>query len=50
MKQFGKCQRISSWVDPENLLMNVGDDFEMATLLNPQGSMHFNPTLSLVLT
>ena len=34
MDQFGKFQRISSWVDPENLLMNVGDDFEMATLLS----------------
>ena len=33
MNQFGKFLRISSWVDPENLLMNVVDDFEMATLL-----------------
>ena len=38
MNQFGKFQRISSWVDPENLLMNVGDDFEMATLLNDHRS------------
>ena len=36
MNQFGKFQRISSWVDPENLLLNVGDDFEMATLLSRQ--------------
>ena len=39
MNQFGKFQRISSWVDPENLLMNVGDDFEMATLFNGGGGL-----------
>ena len=33
MDQFGKFQNISSWFDPENPLMDVGNDSGILTLL-----------------
>ena len=36
MNQFGKFQRISSSFDPENPLMDVGNDSGILTHLNEQ--------------
>ena len=39
--QFGKFQKISSWFDPENPLMDVRNDSERVTHINVQ-SIYFH--------
>ena len=38
MDQFGKFQKISSWFDPENPLMDVRNNSERVTHINRHGA------------
>ena len=42
MDQFGKFQKISSWFDPENPLMDVRNDSERVTHITAQSAINFS--------